>query len=91
MENITENNQQDSNKNNMIKENIILNVTLGIVCLIVLIMIIIVIKKRFFKKKNYNLNFDESNLKSIQRIPNPLYEINNTNVNYEVINEITEI
>ena len=91
MENITETNQQNSNKNNIMKENIILNVTLGIICLVILIMITIHIKKRFCKKRNYNLNVDNSNLESVQRIPNPLYEINNKNVHYEVINEISEI
>ena len=65
--------------------------TLGIVCLVILISLIILIKIRFCKKNN-NLNIDDKNIKSIQRIPNPLYKVNlNTDGGYAYIDDTIEI
>lgn len=92
------------NNGNLVKENILINVFLGIVCLFIIIAIVIVIKLRFCKKKSYdinNINNNKDNIlinnsDSVQRIPNPLYRIDSTNriinnneqIQYEVINDI---
>ena len=89
--NSTPKNEEKTNKTNMLKENIVINVTLGIVCLVILICLIILVKIRFCKKNN-NLNIDDKNLKSIQRIPNPLYKVNlDTNGEYAYIDDMIEI
>lgn len=93
--------------NNLLKENILINVFLGIVCIIVIISIILLIKYRFCRKNNYEVNNNKpmgnivinNNKDSVQRIPNPLYRIdsfnaiinNNEQVQYEVINDINSV
>ena len=95
------------NNGNLVKENILINVFLGIVCLFIIIAIVIVIKFRFCKKKSYdinNINNNKDNIlinnsDSVQRIPNPLYRIdsnnriinNNEQIQYEVINDINSV
>ena len=89
--NSTPKNEEKTNKTNMLLENIVINVTLGIVCLVILICLIILVKIRFCKKNN-NLNIDDRNIKSIQRIPNPLYKVNlDTNGEYAYIDDMIEI
>ena len=103
MDNLNSTNSSGNN-GNLVKENILINVFLGIVCLFIIIAIVIVIKFRFCKKKSYdinNINNNKDNIlinnsDSVQRIPNPLYRIDSTNriinnneqIQYEVINDI---
>ena len=62
----------NSTHNSMEKENIIVNVVLGLVALITLIFLIFLIWYRFFKKRH---PFNDIN-DNVQRIPNPLYDSN---------------
>lgn len=66
--------------NNLVKENIIVNVVLGIVALIVLIFIIFIIWYRFFKKDRQQIINDQ-----VQRIPNPLYQRRSQTINESVL------
>ena len=78
MESTTNSSLNDnSSKNNMLVENIVLNIVLGIVCIVVLICTILLIKYRFFNKNI--LREDNKPINSVQRIPNPLYKIDNEN------------
>ena len=108
MENLNStNSSSDGDNNNLLKENILINVFLGIVCIIVIISLILLIKYRFCTKKSYDINNNKpigsivinNNRDSVQRIPNPLYRIdsvnaiinNNEQVQYEVINDINSV
>ena len=87
MESTTNSSSSDNNsyKNNMLVENIVINVVLGLVAIIVLICVIILIKYRFFNRNV--LQEDNKPINSVQRIPNPLYKINsNNNINNNINN-----
>lgn len=89
MESTTNSSSSDDNsyKNNMLVENIVINVVLGLVAIIVLICVIILIKYRFFNRNV--LREDNKPIDSVQRIPNPLYKIDsNSDVNINTDNNI---
>ena len=75
MENSTSTSSHSSDTD-MKRENIIINVVLGIIALVTLIFIIFLIWYRFFKKINNNIVNDNS----VVRISNPLYETINPNI-----------
>ena len=80
MESTTNSSSNDnSSKNNMFIENIVLNVVLGLVSIVVLICTILLIRYRFFNRNI--LREDNKPINSVQRIPNPLYKIDNDNTN----------
>jgi cell division protein YceG involved in septum cleavage len=98
MENLNNTNSSSGRgNNNLLKENILINVFLGIICIFIIIGLIIIIKIRFCKKKSYdvnNINNNKDNLQinnndSVQRIPNPLYRIDSISYNklYTTIDE----
>ena len=64
-------------ENDMLLENIAINVVLGIVSLIVLCCLILVLRDKF-KKNSPNEVVDINH--SVVRIPNPLYQVKETNV-----------
>ena len=70
------NSTYNETKNNMLVENIVLNVVLGIVSLIILCALIILIREKF--KKNVPNEEDINNV--VVRIPNPLYQVQETSV-----------
>ena len=87
MESTTNNSSsnENSSNNNMLVENIVLNVVLGLVCVVVLICTVFLIKYRFFNRNV--LREDNKPIDSVQRIPNPLYKIDSNNdIKYEEIN-----
>ena len=96
MENLNNTNSSSGRgNNNLLKENILINVFLGIVCIFIIIGLIIIIKIRFCKKKSYDVNNNNkdniliNNSDSVQRIPNPLYRIDSISNNklYTTIDE----
>lgn len=94
MESTTNSSSSDNNsyKNNMSVENIVINVVLGLVAIIVLIYTILIIKYRFFNRNV--LQEDNKPINSVQRIPNPLYKIDsendiNINIDNNTNNSIT--
>jgi len=105
MENLNNTNSSSGRgNNNLLKENILINVFLGIVCIFIIIGLIIIIKIRFCKNESYDVNNNNNdnilinNSDSVQRIPNPLYRIDsggimisNNQVQYEVINDINSV
>ena len=70
------NSTHNETENDMLLENIAINVVLGIVSLIVLCCLILVVRDKF-KKNSPN---EEDINDSVVRIPNPLYQVKETNV-----------
>ena len=77
----------DSN-HSLLKENIILNTILGIICLIIIISICFVIWFRCIKNDNQIIdenNLDNTTDNTVIRIPNPIYS-KETNLQQETAN-----
>ena len=78
-------NSTDTGDNQFKRENIIINVVFGIICLIVLICTVLILIYRYKKCKqtenrvNIDHDHDHNNELEIQveRVPNPLYSNNN--------------
>ena len=78
--NVSSSNNNTLTNNNMYRDNIIINVVLGIIALIIFVYLIVLIYNRFFKKPvPVSVPVHIISTDSVSRVPNPLYESTNNN------------